>query len=147
MNTTTTTTLNAPTTATGVSPAAEILTLVRDAIAVTPRQRSAWMRGVYLIALEMIDAVEEVPADGVDSAENLRRTLLRGAPDFATYTFGGMLFRWDGEIARMLLTPSRYQYYFVDGHAMPGGMTWYGLYARAVEQAWRVIRDTWCRIY
>lgn len=142
-----TTTLNAPTTATGVSPAAEILTLVRDAIAVTPRQRSAWMRAVYVIALDMIDAVEEVPADGVDSAENLRRTLLRGAPDWAAYTFGGMLFRWDGEIARLLMTPARYQYYWVDGHALPDGMTWYGLYSRAVEQAWRVIRETWYRIY
>lgn len=143
---TTTTTMNAPTTATGVSQAAERLTLVRDAIASTPRQRSAWMRAVYVIALDMIDAVEEVPAYGVDSAENLRRTLLRGAPDWAAYTFGGMLFRWDGEIARLLMSPARYRYYWVDDHALPGGMTWYDLYARAVEQAWHVICDTWYRI-
>lgn len=114
-------------------------------------QRSCWRKGVYDIAVIIVDATascndyygHKLPATWGEAEE----ILLNGARDWAQYVEGGGALVCNGEIAYTLLTPSELKRWernpcFVPGHVKEG-MTMLDLEIRAARQAGGEIRNAW----
>lgn len=111
--------------------------------------RSAWNKGVQLYAVDMlymaIDRAHydfdnnEAPADITKEAY-----FLNGAAHWVQYSLGGCALIYDAEIAERVCTPSELKRltYAEGGVKRPNkSETWLDVQARALRQAWRMIRD------
>lgn len=116
------------------------------------KNESAWNRGVKNYALDLI---EELPDDYYFVSENaseveenlkdLRKILLNGSNSWLDYSYDGCALIYDCDIAYVLCSPSelaRTQW----GEKQPNNYeNWLDLQARALVQAWflikKVIRD------
>lgn len=114
-------------------------------------QRSCWRKGVYDIAVIIVDATascndyygHELPATWGEAEE----ILLNGARDWTRYVEGGGALVYNGEIAYTLLTPSELKRWEHNPCFVPGrvkeGMTMLDLEILAARQAAREIRDAY----
>lgn len=67
--------------------------------------------------------------------------LPNGAADWSQYSYGGCALIYDGEIAETVCTPSELRCKR-GGELQPNSReTWLDVQARALSQAWRMIRD------
>lgn len=100
---------------------------------------SAWRRGVYDFAVDMVDALEseEVPTD----YHELQSLLLNGARDWSQYSYGGCALIYDEDIARALCTPSELKR--KRGGELPPNSreTWLDVQTRALFQACNVVKS------
>jgi hypothetical protein len=103
--------------------------------------RSAWMKGVKVYALELVDDLAEsisggyFGADGLESPALLRRQLLNGASDWNEYSWGGCSLIYDTEIAARLCTPSELKKTH-GGERNPNSRErWLDVQARALRRA------------
>lgn len=99
---------------------------------------SAWKKGVRLYAVEMLGSLpddKELPVVG------LREALLNGANDWHQYSYGGCALVNDCDIAERLLSPSILARR--NGGDLPPsyGNTWLDEQARALAQAYLLIKD------
>ena len=100
--------------------------------------RSAWSRGVKAYALEILADLPRNVEYG--SIESLQADALNGARDWAQYSEGGSALIYDEDIARRLCTPSELKK-TRNGDRRPNSREdWIDVQARALRQAWRVIR-------
>ena len=100
--------------------------------------RSAWNKGVNNYAIGLIDGLEvdKLPTD----KKELETLLLNGAKDWSEYSNGGCALVYDGDIAKALCTPSELKA-TKNGERNPNKYeTWIDVQARALYQAFRVIR-------
>lgn len=67
------------------------------------KRLSAWRRGVYTYAFELIDNLEE---EDVPQSNDLKVKLLNGASCWYDYSWGGCSLIYDEDIAKRLCTPS-----------------------------------------
>lgn len=97
--------------------------------------RSAWARGVYLYAEELMENVES--EEQLASVETLSKRLLNGADNWFRYSEGGCALVYDGDICERLCPPSvirRYKH----GRLSPCE-GWIKVQERALRQAAREI--------
>ena len=113
------------------------------------RFRSAWDNGVKLYALdilgdysEMLDYAKET---GDYAPRFLESVLLNGANDWLAYSEGGCSLVCSADIAKRLCSPSEMKRKTSrSGMILPPNRieTWIQVQGRALNQAWRLLRDT-----
>ena len=105
---------------------------------------SAWDRGVYLYAHDLLDSVEDedVPTD----LEQMQELFLNGATSWNQYSWGGCSLIYDEDIAERLCTPSELRKTH-NGERRPNSREeWLDVQTRALWQAWYIVRGAACRI-
>ena len=104
--------------------------------------RSAWGRGVYDYACDLLDELTETLCYAPESLDNenlLKRALLNGAPDWSQYSWGGGSFCYDADIAERLCRPSELKK-TRNGERRPNAREeWLDVQARALYQAEQLI--------
>lgn len=104
--------------------------------------RSAWGRGVYAYACDLIDELREIvrySPEALDNENLLRRALLNGASDWDQYSWGGCSLIYNSDIAERLCCPSELKK-TRNGERRPNSREeWLDTQARALYQAERLI--------
>lgn len=105
--------------------------------------RSAWDRGVTAYALELLDDLDQLIADGYFATQDLldrsavNEAMLNGAADWSQYSWGGCSLIYDEDIARRLCCPSELVK-TRNGERRPNSREeWLDTQARALYQASR----------
>lgn len=113
------------------------------------KRRSAWDKGVKLYALELLDnyceMVDYAKETGVCAPRFIESTLLNGANDWTAYSEGGCSLVYSADIAKRLCSPSEMKRKTSrSGMILPPNRieTWIQVQGRALNQAWRLLRDT-----
>jgi hypothetical protein len=109
--------------------------------------RSAWARGVYNYAWELIDNVEQnynyigMKEHDQISMKELECYMLNGASDWKSYSWGGSSLIYDSDIAQALCTPSELKK-TDNGRRRPNkNEEWLDVQARALTQAAHLIKS------
>lgn len=103
------------------------------------RMKSAWMKGVWNYALELLDE-DWVKLEGKTSQE-IKTHLLNGARNWDEYSQGGCSLVYDYDIAQRLCTPSELKKNR-NGERNPNAKeNWIDCQARALNQAWWMIKQ------
>lgn len=100
------------------------------------RVRSAWMRGVHQYALELAQALDECGITGPLTEEQA----LNGARSWEEYSEGGCALIYDADIADRLCSPSELKKVRGGDRAPNAAETWLDVQARALQQAFFVLR-------
>jgi hypothetical protein len=104
--------------------------------------RSAWNKGVKAYALDLIDSIPDNVEYG--STDSLMADLLNGAGNWDQYSWGGCSLICDRDIAIRLCTPSELKK-TRNGERRPNSSEeWLDTQARALNQAFRNIRQVYC---
>lgn len=113
------------------------------------RFRSAWDNGVKLYALDILGDYSEMLDYAKETGDYAPRfpksVLLNGANDWLAYSEGGLSLVYDKDIAKRLCSPSEMKRKTSrSGMILPPNRieTWIQIQGRALNQAWRLIRDT-----
>ena len=110
------------------------------------KRPSAWNRGVYAYAFDILESLDsgttfrDYGRDlwALDSEE----IALNGASDWSEYSWSGCALIYDSDIARRLCTPSELRRTH-NGERRPNkSEEWLDTQARALHQAWALIRHT-----
>lgn len=103
-------------------------------------RQSAWKRGVYEYAYELVESIE---AEEIDNEHNnVISVLLSGARDWNQYSWGGCSLIYDSDIAERLCTPSELRK-TRNGERRPNSREeWLDTQARALYQAACIV--TYC---
>jgi len=102
--------------------------------------RSAWRRGVKTYALEILESLES-PQD-LTNLQLLKKAALNGAEDWRQYSEGGCALIYDTDIAARLCNPTELKK-TNGGEKYPNAReNWIDVQARALFQAWNLIRKT-----
>ena len=99
------------------------------------KARSAWKRGCYVYALELIEDYKG--GDAVPTKEKL----LNGAEDWRQYSWGGCSLVYDSDIAERLCTPTELKRTKNGEKAPSNRAEWLDVQARALYQASELIRE------
>lgn len=108
------------------------------------KTRSAWANGVKCYAFDLLRDFEDFCSyDEQNAPEFSEKTLLNGATNWLQYAEGGCGLCYDSAIAERLCNPTELKR--VQGGAkQPNSReTWLQVEARALSQAWRMLRDAW----
>ena len=104
------------------------------------KMRSAWSKGVQYYALFLLERYDEY----TDYEPNLpltEATLLNGAKNWKQYSEGGGALIYDEQIASTLCTPTELKI-TKNGQRQPNKReTWLQVQARALFQAWNLIKS------
>lgn len=109
------------------------------------KTRGAWNNGVKVYALYLLEGVILEDDNLVYTVPGLKDRLLNGAENWQQYAAGGGGFVYDYEIASTLCTPAQLKRYtYKEGGLKDPNKyeTWIDVEARALYQAWLLIRDT-----
>ncbi|MBR6448296.1 MAG: hypothetical protein IKS74_07510 [Methanomicrobium sp.] len=105
--------------------------------------RSAWDKGVKKYAIGIIKDFDYESDNGGIIPNNFgEKYLLNGARDWKQYSWGGSSYAYDGDIAKMLCSPSELKKvrYKEGGFRKPNrDEEWLDVQARALSQASRLI--------
>lgn len=105
-------------------------------------ERSAWARGVKEYALELVDNLESLDDDNLESFAMVEKALLNGASNWNQYSWGGCSLIYNSDIAERLCTPSELKR-TRNGERRPNqSEEWLGTQARALFQASRMVIDS-----
>lgn len=107
------------------------------------KTRGAWNNGVKVYALYLLEGVILEDDNLVYTVPGLKDRLLNGAENWQQYAAGGGGFVY--EIASTLCTPAQLKRYtYKEGGLKDPNKyeTWIDVEARALYQAWLLIRDT-----
>lgn len=105
----------------------------------TMTERSAWKKGVLLYAMLILESVNDDVEITRDNAEEI---LLNGASSWEQYSWGGSALIYNGDIAKMVCTPSELKR-TKDGERRPNSKEdWLDVQARALRQAYWKIRKS-----
>lgn len=110
-------------------------------------QHTHYRKGVLSIAMLILESAVYGKCNASLPSEwaELNQTLLNGAENWTYYAYTGNPYSYDDDIAKLLLTPSRYKQWngissFVPGHQRTGDMTFLDMQCEAVCQAVNTIR-------
>lgn len=103
--------------------------------------RSAWNKGVKEYTTYLIDeCISNYEYEEITSLQELKGVCLNGASDWNQYSYGGFALVYDQDIAERLCNPSELK-------RCKGGLnepnkreTWCDVQARALFQAWEMIK-------
>ena len=105
------------------------------------KPKSAWGKGVKTYALELLENLEEFT-----TIEELEKELLNGADNWEMYSWSGCSLIYDEDIAHRLCTPSELKK-TRNGQRKPNkNEEWLDTQARALYQAYSLIRRTFKKI-
>lgn len=108
--------------------------------------RSAWGRGVQGYASLILEDIIDYTPETITSVFELKDICLNGAKDWKQYAEGGGGLVYDDTIIKTLATPSEIKRlrYKEGGYRQPEpGVTWIDVEARALFQAWQLIKDVY----
>lgn len=103
--------------------------------------RSAWNNGVKEYAIELLnDAASNRECEDFSSLQELKEAILNGASDWMQYSEGGCALVYNQDIAERLCTPSELKR-TKNGLNDPNNReNWVQVQARALFQAWELIK-------
>lgn len=106
--------------------------------------RGAWNNGVKTYAVELLDdAASNRECDEFSSIQELKDAILNGASDWMQYSEGGCSLIYNSDIAERLCTPSELKR-TKNGLNDPNNReNWIQCQARALFQAWELIKRTY----
>lgn len=115
---------------------------MRSFIVSTPTKYK-WDVGVVQYALELIDNLNKFP----ESVDELEALALKGAKNWRAYSFSGYSLTDNKEIATRLCAAGTLRR-TRDGQYPPAeGESWRGYQARALSQAFALVKRAWRSIY
>lgn len=109
------------------------------------KNASKWKKGVKSYALNLIDSLPDdytlnLHRDSSVCFSEFEKKLLNGARDWTAYSYGGCAEIYDEDIAQKLCTPTELKK-TKGGEKNPNAYeNWLDLQARALMQAWRLIK-------
>ena len=107
------------------------------------KTRGAWANGVKCYAFDLLNQFEEFCNYDDNAPEFSEKTILNGAANWLHYAEGGCGLCYDCAIAERLCNPSELKR-TQGGVKQPNSReTWLQVEARALSQAWRMLRDAW----
>lgn len=114
------------------------------------KARSAWMRGVYGSAIDLLDTLDSyTEGDEVEQLQIMRNSkeaekfLLNGAKNWSEYSWGGSALVYNEDIAKAYCTPSELRR-TQNGNKKPNAREeWLDVQARALWQAMRLLWSCW----
>lgn len=108
------------------------------------KARSKWSKGVNAYSVMLLEKLQEETdeiSNGIDYCQ-LQKMLLNGAQNWKEYSWGGWALIYDGDIAKMLATPSELKI-TRNGERKPNkNEEWLDTQARALYQAFKKICET-----
>ena len=106
--------------------------------------RSAWNNGVKTYAVELLDdAASNRECEEFASLQELKEAILNGASDWKQYSEGGCSLIYNYDIAERLCSPSELKK-TKNGTNNPNNReNWIQCQARALFQAWELIKRTY----
>ena len=106
--------------------------------------RSAWNNGVKTYAIELLDdAASNRECEDFASLQELKDAILNGASDWIQYSEGGCSLIYNSDIAERLCTPSELKR-TKNGTNNPNSReNWVQCQARALFQAWELIKKVY----
>lgn len=114
------------------------------------KSRSAWSKGVKVYALELIEGIREraeYEGRAPEPGRELLEYALNGAESWKSYSWGGWSLIYNSDIAKRLCTPSELKR-TRNGERRPNAMEeWLDTQARALYQAFCMVRNAYRRIY
>lgn len=108
--------------------------------------RSAWGRGVYEYACELVDELAEIlryDENALDNERLLRKALLNGAADWGQYSWGGCSLCHDADIAERLCNPTELKRCHGGNRKPNQREEWLDTQARALRQAERLVIEAY----
>lgn len=99
------------------------------------KTRSPWDKGVKLYAFDLLDKYEEYCEFEGRLLPLTEETLLNGASDWHSYSWGGSSVIYDFDIANRLCTPSQLSRTNCGEKAPNSRESWLDVQARALKQA------------
>ena len=112
------------------------------------KDRSAWDKGVTAYAIDLLDQYQErAQYEGREAAsrKELEEWLLNGASTWGEYSWGGLALIYNGDIAKLLCSPSELKR-TRNGERRPNNREeWLDTQARALAQAAKRLIDAACR--
>lgn len=109
--------------------------------------RGAWNNGVKEYAIYLLsDSLADSDYTEINNLEELKAVILNGSSDWRQFSYGGLGFVYDEAICRTLCSPSEYRklHYKEGGVKQPNKReTWCDVEARALFQAWEMIKRTY----
>jgi hypothetical protein len=107
------------------------------------KTRSAWANGVKCYAFDLLNQFDEFCSYDQNAPEFSEATLLNGAANWLQYAEGGSGLCYDCAIAERLCNATELKR-TQGGKKQPNSReTWLQVEARALSQAWRMLRDAW----
>ena len=123
------------------------MTGIKHELETMKKGRSAWARGVYNYAWELIDNIEQnhnylgMKEHDQISINELEKYMLNGASNWNEYSWGGCSLIYDADIAQALCTPSELKK-TDNGRRRPNNHEqWLDVQARALLQASHLIKS------
>ena len=114
---------------------------------VARKDRSAWDKGVTAYAIDLLDQYQErAEFEGREAASRaeLEEWLLNGASTWGEYSWGGLALIYNGDIAKLLCSPSELKR-TRNGERRPNNREeWLDTQARALAQAAKRLIDAAC---
>lgn len=111
------------------------------------KDRSAWDKGVTAYAIDLLDQYQErAEIEGREAASRaeLEEWLLNGASTWGEYSWGGLALIYNGDIAKLLCSPSELKR-TRNGERRPNNREeWLDTQARALAQAAKRLIDAAC---
>ena len=107
------------------------------------KTRGAWANGVKCYAFDLLNQFDEFCSYDENAPEFSEKTLLNGAENWLQYAEGGCGLCYNESIAERLCNPTELKR-TQGGKKQPNSReTWLQVEARALYQAWRMLRDAW----
>lgn len=107
------------------------------------KTRGAWANGVKCYAFDLLNQYDEFCTYNENAPEFSEKTLLNGAANWVQYAEGGCGLCYNSAIAERLCNPTELKR-VQGGIKQPNSReTWLQVEARALSQAWRMLRDAW----
>ena len=108
------------------------------------KTRSAWANGVKCYAFDLLNQFNEFCSyDQQHAPEFSEKTLQNGAASWLQYAEGGCGLCYNCAIAERLCTPTELKRTKGGARNPNSRETWLQVEARALSQAWRMLRDAW----
>lgn len=105
-------------------------------------ERSAWGKGVKQYAVELVENLDGLDDDDLESSAMVSKALLNGADDWNQYSWSGCALIYDGDIAERLCNATELKRTH-NGQRRPNqSETWLDTQARALFQASRMVLDS-----
>lgn len=107
------------------------------------KTRGAWANGVKCYAFDLLSRFEELCSYDENAPEFTEKTLLNGAVNWLQYAEGGCGLCYNSAIAERLCNPTELKRTQGGAKNPNSRENWLQVEARALWQAWRMLRDAW----
>lgn len=107
------------------------------------KTRGAWANGVKSYAFDLLNRFDEFCSYDENAPEFCEETLLNGAANWLQYAEGGLGLCCDCAIAERLCNATELKRTQGGAQQPNSRETWLQVEARALSQAWRMLRDAW----